>query len=167
MKVSNKELLDISIKIEREAQAFYEELASYISEPMISNYLLLMAKDEAHHEKQFESILEEKRSLEYGWENSAALRELIDKHLKPGLFPPVEGILKNLSKFEGVHKALTIAQKNEELAVKFYGVLRENCEDFETKALLITLESEEKSHCDYIQAAIKYWEKQPSCQHLF
>jgi rubrerythrin len=167
MKVSNKELLEISVNIEREAQAFYEELASHISEPMISNYLLLMAKDEAHHEKQFESILGEKGGQKYGWENSAALRELIDKHLKPGLFPPLEGVLKNLSKFEGVQKALTIAQKCEELAVKFYGTLRENCEDFETKALLITLESEEKHHCDFIQTLIKYWEKQPGCQHLF
>ncbi len=167
MKVSNKELLEISTNIEREAQAFYEELASHVSEPMISNYLLLMAKDEAHHEKQFESILEEKEGKKYGWENSSALRELIDKHLKPGLFPPLKGVLKNLSKFEGVQKALIVAQKGEELAVKFYGTLRKNCEDFETKTLLITLESEEKSHCDFIQVAINYWEKQPSCQHLF
>ena len=167
MKVSNKELLEISVNIERGGQAFYEELPNHIADPFVKNYLLLMAKDEAHHEKQFEIILGEKGDQKYGWENSAALRELIDKHLKPGLFPLLEGILKNLSKFEGVQKALTIAQKCEELAVKFYGTLKENCEDFETKALLITLEAEEKSHCDYIQAAIKYWEKQPSCQHLF
>ncbi len=162
MKVSNKELLDISIKIEREAQAFYEELASYISEPMISNYLLLMAKDEAHHEKQFESILEEKEGKKYGWENSSALRELIDKHLKPGLFPPLGGLLENLPRFEGVQKALTISLRCEEIAVEFYGVLRKNCEDFETKALLIPLESEEKHHCDFIQTLIKYWEKPSS-----
>ncbi len=162
MKVSNKELLDFSVIIERETQAFYEELANHIADPFIKNYLLLMAKDEAHHEKQFESILGEKGGQKYGWENSSVLRELIEKHLKSGLYPPLEGILKNLSKFEGVHKALTISQKCEELAVKFYGTLRKNCEDFETKALLITLESEEKSHCDYIQAAINYWKKQPN-----
>ena len=160
MKVSNKELLDISVNIERKAQAFYEELANHISEPIISNYLLLMAKDEAHHEKQFEIILGEKGDQKYGWENSPALRELIDKRLKSGLFPPLEGILKNLSEFEGIQKALTIAQKCEELAVKFYGTLRRNCEDFETKTLLITLEAEEKSHCDFIQVAINHWEKQ-------
>ena len=162
MKVSNKELLDISIKIEREAQAFYEELASYISEPMISNYLLLMAKDEAHHEKQFESILGEKGGQKYGWENSSALRELIDKHLKPGLFPPLGGLLGNLSKFEGVQKALTIALRCEEIAVEFYRTLRDCCEDFETKALLIPLESEEKHHYNFIQTLIKHLEKQPS-----
>ena len=167
MEVSNQELLEISVNIERETQAFYEELANHIADPFVKSYLLLMARDEAHHEKQFESILGEKGDQKYGWENSSVLRELIDKHLKPGLFPPVEGILKNLSQFEGVQKALTIAQKNEELAVKFYGALRENCEDFETMSLLITLEAEEKSHCDFIQAAINYWEKQPSCQHLF
>ncbi len=162
MKVSNKELLDFSVIIERETQAFYEELANHISDPFVKSYLLLMARDEAHHEKQFEAILGKKEGKKFGWENSTALRELIDKHLKPGLFPPVEGILKNLSKFEGVHKALTIAQKNEELAVKFYGVLRENCEDFETKTLFMTLEAEEKHHCDFIQTLIKYWEKPSS-----
>jgi rubrerythrin len=161
MRVSNKELLDISVNTERAAQAFYEELASYISEPMISNYLILMAKDEAHHEKQFESILKEKEGKKYGWENSLALRELIDEHLKPGLFPPLGGVLGNLPRFKGIQKALAIAQKCEELAVKFYGTLRENCEDFETKAILIPLESDEKSHCDFIQAAINHWEKQP------
>ena len=162
MKVSNKELLDISINIEREAQAFYEELANHTSDPFVKSYLLLMAKDEAHHEKQFENILGEKGGQKYGWENSFALRELIDKHLKPGLFPPLGGMLKNLSEFEGVQKALIISQKCEELAVKFYGALRENCEDFETKSLLMTLEGEEKSHCDFIQTLIKYWEKQSS-----
>lgn len=169
MKVSNKELLEISVNIERGGQAFYKELANHIADPFVKSYLLLMAKDEAHHEKQFESILGEKGDQKYGWENSSALRELIDKHLKPGLFPPVEGILKNLSQFEGVQKALTIAKKNEELAVKFYRALRENCEDFKTMSLLMTLEAEEKSHCDFIQAAINHWEKQPgsSCQHLF
>jgi len=162
MKVSNKELLDFSVIIERETQAFYKELENHISDLFVKSYLLLMAKDEAHHEKQFEAILGKEEGKKFGWENSTALRELIDKHLKPRLFPPVEGILKNLSNFEGVHKALTIAQKNEELAVKFYGALRENCEDFETKTLLITLEAEEKSHCDFIQAAINHWEKQSS-----
>ena len=160
MKVSNKELLDISVNIEREAQAFYEELASHISEPFITNYFLLMAKDEAHHEQEFEHILGEKGGQTYGWENSVALRELIDKHFKPGLYPPLEEMLNNLSKFEDIQKALAISQKCEELCVKFYRTLRENCEDFETKALLITLEAEEKSHCGYIQATINYWKKQ-------
>ncbi len=162
MKVSNKELLDISVNIEREAQAFYKELANHISDPFAKSYLLLMAKDEAHHEKQFESILEEKEGKKYGWENSSALRELIDKHLKPGPFPPLGGVLENLPRFEGVHKALTISLRCEEIAVEFYGVLRKNCEDFETKALLIPLESEEKHHCDFIQTLIKHLEKQLS-----
>jgi len=72
------------------------------------------------------------------------------------------GLLENLSKFEGVHKALTIALRCEEVAVEFYRTLRKNCEDFETKALLIPLESEEKHHCDFIQTLIKHLEKPSS-----
>jgi rubrerythrin len=162
MRVSNKELLDISVNIEREAEAFYKELSSHISDPFVESYILLIAKDEAHHEKQFESVLGVKGGQKYGWENSVALRELIDKHLKPGLYPQLKGLFKNLSEFEGVQKALIISQKCEELAVKFYGTLRENCEDFETKTLLMTLESEEKSHCDFIQAVINHLEQQPN-----
>ena len=159
MEVSNKKLLDISVNLERGAQAFYNELASHISNVITKNYLLLMAKDGAHHEKQFESILEEKGCLKYGWENSAALLELIDKHLKQGPFPPLVGVLENLSKFEGILKALTISKKCEELTINFYGILKKNCKDLETRALLSTLEARRKSHCDFIQAAINHWEK--------
>jgi len=159
MEVSNKKLLDMSVNIERETQAFYNELANHISDIIINKYLLLMTKGGAYHEKQFEGFLKEKGRLKYGWENSAALRKFIDKHLKEGLFPPLAEVLKNLSKFEGILKALTISKKCEELTVKFYGTLKKNCKDFETKTLLTTLEAKRKSHCDYIQAAINHWEK--------
>ena len=61
MQVSNKELLDISINMEQEAQEFYKDLASHISEPIVKNYLLLMAKDEAHHENQLQIRLGRQR----------------------------------------------------------------------------------------------------------
>ncbi len=83
MKVSNKELLEISVNIERGCQAFYKELANHIADPFVKFYLLLMVKDEAHHEKQFKAILGKEEDKKFGWENSSALRELIDKHLKP------------------------------------------------------------------------------------
>ena len=159
MEVRNKKLLDISVNLERGSQEFYNELASHISNIITKKHLLLMARDGAHHEQQFESILEEKGCLNYGWENSPALLELIDKHLKQGPFPPLVGVLKNLSKFEGILKALTISKKCEELTIKFYGTLKKNCKDLETRALLSTLEAKRKSHCDFIQTAINHWEK--------
>ena len=162
IKISNKELLEISVNIEQEAQVFYKELANQVSDLMVKNYLLLMARDEAHHEKQFEILLGEKGDRKYGWEDSAALRELIDKRLKLGLFPKLEEIFEDLPGFEVIQKALNFALLCEELAVEFYGILRESCEDFEAKVLLITMESEEKSHRDYIQALIQYWEPKSS-----
>ena len=161
-KITNKELLDISVKIEREAQVFYKELAGHISDMMVKNYLLLMAKDEAHHEKQFETILGEKGDQKYGWEDSAGLHELIDKRLKPGLFPKLEDLFGDLPGFEDIRKALNVALKCEELAVEFYGILRKCCEDPETEILLITMESEERSHRDYIRTLIQYWKRESS-----
>lgn len=159
MEIRNKKLLEISVNIERDTQEFYNELASHISDIITKKHLLLMAKDKAQHENQFQSFLEEKGCLKYGWENSVALRELIDKHLKQGLFPSLEGVMKNLSKFEGILKALTISKKCEELTVKFYGTLKKNCKDFETKTLLSNLEAKGKSHYDYLQTAINHLEK--------
>jgi len=159
MEVRNKKLLEISANIERDIQAFYNELASHISDIITKKHLLLMAKDRAQYENQFQSLLEEKGCLKYGWENNTALRELIDKHFKQGLFPSLEGVMKNLSKFEGILKALTISKKCEELTVQLYGTLKKNCKDFETKALLSNLEAKGKSHCDFLQTSINHWEK--------
>lgn len=159
MPVSNKELLDISVNMEQEAQAFYQDLASHISEPIVKNYLLLMAKDEAHHENQFKNILEGKEHYKFGWEDCTALREMIDTRLKPGHLPKFEDLYEDLPGFESIQKALNFALIFEELAVEFYGAMREYCEDLETEVVLVVMESEEKSHRDYIQALIDHWDK--------
>ena len=159
MKVSNKELLDISVNLERGAQEFYRDIAGHISEPLVKNYLLLLAKDEAHHENQFEKIMRGKGERKFGWEGSAVLREMIDIRLKPGHLPKFEDLYEDLPGFEEIQKALNFGLICEELSIEFYGTLRKFCEDSEIKATLIAMESEEKSHRDYMQALIDHWDK--------
>ncbi len=155
MEINNTELLEISVKIEQEGQAFYKEVANHISDPVVKPFLLLMAKDEAEHEKHFKEIFENKEGQKYGWENNTALRELIDDHIKPLIFPKVDEIFEKLPEFDGIQKALDFALKSEELAIEFYATLRKNCDNFETKCLLSELESEEKSHRQFIQKLIQ------------
>jgi rubrerythrin len=155
MEIKNEELLEIIVKIEQEGQAFYKKLANHISDPVVKDYLLFMSADEAQHEKKFKKILGEQGDRQYGWEDKPALREFVDTHLIQGLFPDLDEILKDLPEFEGVQKALNFALNSEELAFEFYKTLVKNCDDFETKILMIEMESEEKGHCAYIQKLIE------------
>lgn len=155
VEITNKELFEISIKIEQAGQVFYNELVEYISDPMVKDFLLLMARDEADHENLFKKIFGETRGKKFGWENDPALRDLIDKRFRSEIFPKIKTIMEQLPEFDGIKKALEFALQAEELAVEFYGTLRKDCADFETKCLMIGLESEEKAHRDYILRLIK------------
>lgn len=155
MEVGNRELLEISTKIEQEGQAFYKQLATHISDLMVKNFLLQMAKDEAEHENHFKDIFDKKGGRKYGWENNSHLRELINERFKPGIFPNLDDIRNQWPGFEGIQRALEFALQAEVLAVEFYATLRKNCSDLATKCLMIELENEEKSHRDYIRKLIR------------
>ena len=154
MEIKNEELLNICVKIGEEGQAFYKELANHVSEPVIKEYLLIISKEEAKHEKIFKKILEEKESRKYGWENKPGLHKFIDKNFKQGLFPKLNEILEKFPEGEDIKNALEFAKNCEELSIEFYATLRKNCDDIETKILLIDLECEEKAHLSYIQQLI-------------
>lgn len=162
MEIKNRELLEIFVEMEQEGQAFYKELANHISDPVVKEFILFMCAEEAGHEDRFKKILEKKGGRKYGWEDNLALRELIDKHIKEGLFPKLDGILERLPKLEGILKALDYALKAEKRAVEFYESLRKSCDDLETEIILIEMESEEKSHRDYIQNLIQDLKKESS-----
>ncbi len=160
MEINNEELVEFFVKIEREGQEFYKTLANHISDPVTKDFLLFMSEDETRHETQFKKILGEKGNRKYGWENNPALRELIDKRFKDGFFPKLDEILEHLPKFEGIMHALVLALKCEELSVYFYEALGKQCNDLETKNVMIEIESEEKAHREYIQNLIKGLKKE-------
>jgi rubrerythrin len=121
---------------------------------VIKEYLLFISKEEVKHEKQFKKILEEKGIRKYGWENKPGLHKFIDKNFKQGLLPKLNEILENFPKGEDIKNALRFAKKCEEQSIEFYGILRTNCDDIETKTLLIDSECEGKAHLFYIQQLI-------------
>ncbi len=57
--ITAKEILELSLKMEREGQAFYSSLSQHIEDPIVKTFLQKMHKEEIQHEKLFRAMLEE------------------------------------------------------------------------------------------------------------
>lgn len=146
MVISNKELLGISIQIERDGRLFYTELSKHVEDPTVKEFLQVMANEEALHELQFKQMLEEKGEQIYGWENHQGLRDLMNKEFKTDIFPSIDEIMEQVPKFTGIEKALDFAVEAETVAGEFYGLLIQMCNNIEVKTLLVLLEKAEHEH---------------------
>lgn len=150
--ITNQEILEISLKIEREGARFYHELAKHISDTQINNFLIHMAKEEGDHEKQFKKVLAEKGGKPYGWEKNEEFRHLVDDIFQTDIFPKLEEVFNLLPKFEALQKAIDFAIEAERVSAEFYSLLGQNCENAEAKTALILLEKEELQHLNYVQS---------------
>jgi rubrerythrin len=153
MVVTNSELLELSIKVEREGQRFYAELASHIDDPKVREFLSLMVKEEAAHEIHFKKMLETEN--DFGWENDEALKKLVAECFQTDIFPPLEETLSQLPRFEGLEKAFDFAIEAEKIATEFYHILGEACHDFELKTNMLMLEKAEMEHCKVVETLKK------------
>jgi rubrerythrin len=151
MDITNKELLEISTKIEQEGKVFYSELAKHVEDPEVKGFLHTMAKEEALHEKQFHQLLKDKGSDDYGWENNESLRTLAADIYKTDIFPSIDEIFEQLPNFQGIRKALDFALEAEKVSSEFYGLMQESCENIEGKTLLILLEIAEQEHLEQVE----------------
>jgi rubrerythrin len=152
MNISNKELLGLSTKIEGEGKAFYNGLANHIDDPEVKEFLLLMAREEASHEIQFQKLLDSKGDNQYGWENDSNLRGLIDTHFQTDIFPQIDEVFEQLPKFQGIMKAMDFAVEAEKISCEFYGLLQEACTDIETKTFMVLLEKVEQEHLERVES---------------
>ena len=153
MVVTNSELLELSIKIEREGQRFYGQLAEHVDEPKVQEFLNLMVKEEAAHEGHFKKMLETEN--DYGWENDEALKKLIEENFQTDIFPPLEETLRELPRFEGLEKAFDFAIEAEQVAAEFYRILGNACNDIELKTNMLLLEKAEMEHCQVVETLKK------------
>jgi len=161
MFISNEELLKASIQIEREGKVFYSELCNYIDDPTTKEFLQVMATEEAIHEEQFKKILDEKNDRAYGWENQQNLRELLDNKFKTDIFPPINKIMDQASKLQGVGQALDFAVEAEKVSAEFYSLLGDACDEIDIKTQLVQLEKAEKEHLDRVKSLAKHYA--PKC----
>jgi rubrerythrin len=144
--ITSNEILELSLKMEREGQAFYKGLSQYIQDPLIKTFLQKMHTEEIQHEKLFRIMLEEKGEKNYGWEDKKQLHDFINEHFKTDIFPPLDDIIQEDSKFESLQKAVDFAVEAEMVAAEFYSLLGEFCEDLEAKTSILLLEQAENEH---------------------
>jgi len=152
MNITNQELLDLSIRIEREGLEFYTKLAEYIPDPEVKEVLELLAREETMHEAQFKKILDLKGDRSFGWKDSDPLRNIITTHHETDIFPKVEEIFEHASQLEGIRKAFDYALEVEKTSAEFYSLLQQTCTDLETKTLILLLEKAEREHIIRVSA---------------
>ena len=150
--ITANEILELSLKMEREGQAFYNSLSQYIQDPLIKTFIQKMHKEEIQHEKLFRLMLERKGEELYGWENKKELHDFIGENLKTDIFPLLEDIIKEDSKFESLQKAVDFAVEAEMIAAEFYSLLGEFCEDLDDKTSILLLEQAENEHVKQVLA---------------
>ncbi len=153
MVVTNSELLELSVKIEREGQRFYAQLAEHVDDPKVKEFLNLMVKEEAAHETHFTKLLETEN--DYGWGDDEDLQKLVAENFQTDIFPPLEETLSQLSRFEGLEAAFDFAIEAEKIAAEFYRILGNACNDFELKTNMAMLEKAEMEHLQVVETLKK------------
>ena len=150
--ITDKEILELSLKMEREGQAFYEGLSKYIQDPDLKAFVQQMHKEEIQHEKLFKAMLGKKGDQLYGWEDKKELHDFIDENFKTDIFPPLNEVIQDGSKFDNLQKAVDFAIEAEMVSSEFYSLLGDYCDNLEAKTALLLLEKSEKDHIKEILA---------------
>jgi rubrerythrin len=150
--ITDQEITDLALKMERDGQAFYERLSRHIKDPTVKNFVQQMHKEEIQHEKLFRIMLKKKGEKLYGWEDKQELHDFISENFKTDIFPPLEDILPEDAKFETLQKAVDFAIEAEMVSAEFYSLLGDFCDNLEAKTALLLLERAERDHVKEILA---------------
>lgn len=155
MQITDLDILQITIRIERQGADFYKDLAMHVTDANTKEFLLCMSKEESMHENQFKKMLQNKGDNLYGWEKQKRIKDLIEKEFQTDIFPKVEEIFGQFPKSQGFQKAVDLAIEAEKVSGEFYSLLGEFCNNFETKTLLLSMERNERDHLVQIEALKK------------
>lgn len=149
--ITDREILDISLKIEREGQTFYQKLAELIPVPEIKEFLSVMANEETKHEKQFVKLIADKSGENYGWEDKPDLRATIQKIFETDIFPDLDEFQSSQGPFTSVGEAIEFAIEAEMISMEFYKLLGDYCENPDAKTVLVMLEKAEIEHLNFMK----------------
>lgn len=150
--ITDNEILELSLKMEREGQAFYEGLSQYVQDPDLKAFVQQMHKEEIQHEKLFKAMLGKKGDQLYGWEDKKELHDFIDENFKNDIFPSLDDVIQDGSKFENLQKAVDFAIEAEMVSAEFYSLLGDFCDNLEAKTALLLLERAERDHIKEVLA---------------
>jgi rubrerythrin len=129
-----KKAISGAIQGETEAKHFYEKVAAKIKHDGLKELFEKLAREEEKHEKILTGILQQEKvgATFFNFEKDYKVAETIE-------MPEVNADMD-------LESAIGIAMKNEELAMKKYTTLAENCDDKELKAVFMDLAAMERSH---------------------
>jgi len=129
-----REVISNAIQAEIAAKTFYENVGEWIRDAYLKELFGQLAAEEANHERLLSDILNKEQvgKTYFNFEKDFQVAETID-------MPEVTDDLN-------LKDAIGIAMKNEEVAMKNYTALAENCEDEQLKAVFLDLAAMERSH---------------------
>ena len=129
-----KQVIKDAIQGEIDARTFYEKVANGLKDDFLKKTFENFAKEEGKHEEILTKILNQENitTSHFNCDKDFKVAETIEM---PAVTPDMD--LKN---------AIGLAMKNEEIAMKKYTALAENCEDPELKLVFQDLASMEPDH---------------------
>ncbi len=155
--ITDSDILNIALKIEREGHIFYQKLSEMVPIPEIKDFLTQMAAEETRHERQFKKLIDDKSGKSYGWEDKADLRETIENLFQTDIFPNIEEFKSPDKQFPTVEEAIDFSIEAEMISMEFYKLLGDYCENLEAKTVLVMLEKAEMEHLNYMKTlSVKY-----------
>lgn len=129
-----RQVISDAIQAEIGAKEFYENVGNRTKDAYLKELFAELSAEEANHEKMLSNILNKEKmdTTYFNFEKDFQVAETIDM--------PVVNDEMDLK------GAIGIAMKNEEIAMKNYTALADNCEDEQLKAVFLDLASMERSH---------------------
>ena len=129
-----RKVISDAIDAEISARKFYENVARLIKDDYLRDVFANFAKEEAKHELILSDILHKGQTDTsfFDFDKDFKVAETIE-------MPMVDANMD-------LKSALGLAMKNEEIAMKNYMVLAENCDDEQLKAVFLDLAAMERGH---------------------
>ncbi len=129
-----RQVISDAVNGEISARKFYEKVAQRIRDDYLKELFTNFAKEEATHERILSDILDkgEMNTSFFDFDKDFKVAETID-------MPVVDDRMD-------LKNAVGIAMKNEEIAMKKYMALAENCDDEKLKAVFLDLAAMEREH---------------------
>ena len=145
---SIREIVDMAIQLEKNAEIFYREALARVSTPTLKPILVCLADEEREHAEWFERlkrVLEEAKAGGEGGEISgAALRGLVGDQ-KFSLADV------DLSKIESAEELIELAVEHEKDTILFYQMLQSFIQSPETIKELDEIIAQEDHHIKLLQ----------------
>lgn len=129
-----KSVIKKAIDSEINARKFYLDVASRIKKPYLKELFEKFASEERKHETILTGILK-KDEIQTGYFSASKDFKISESVEMPEVKADMD-----------LKSAIALAMKNEEIAMKTYSSLADNCEDQSLKAVFLDLASMERDH---------------------